>query len=276
MKAAAGAETPESREEVHLLPLPPFACSRTAPLTHSVEAAENGNNYSSRRSSFVGNDPAVNPRAPLSRTGRQSSYGGDYYQGAHRPAHPRYSHGPPARMYSETNLYPVHGYHDSYETVGTGESYGSHTTEPSGNSTDPSSENSSIDRMQRAAGKQPSLHDAYEQPDAHPPPRSRQSPANVSPERRGYPAPASPFRQQGQGNAYKPSGPSVPEHSAAGAPRKVIQLGNAGAPDAAAAAPPAPPAHASLPQAQPPRPSALQKQPSEKRKSWLKRRFSKG
>jgi hypothetical protein len=44
------------------------------------------------------------------------------------------------------NVYPSHSYQQSYDTVGSG---GSHQTEPWGNSTDPSSENSSVDRIQQ-------------------------------------------------------------------------------------------------------------------------------
>ena len=51
--------------------------------------------------------------------------------------------------------YPSHGHQPSYETVGTA-SNGSHVTDPWGNSTDPSSENSSIDRAQPAAKTEPS------------------------------------------------------------------------------------------------------------------------
>lgn len=41
-------------------------------------------------------------------------------------------------------VYPSHGYQQSYDTVN---SSGSHQTDPYGNSTDPSSENSSLDRI---------------------------------------------------------------------------------------------------------------------------------
>lgn len=42
--------------------------------------------------------------------------------------------------------YPSHGYQQSYDTVTTGSGSGSHGTDPWGNSTDPSSDNSSVDR----------------------------------------------------------------------------------------------------------------------------------
>lgn len=54
---------------------------------------------------------------------------------------------PNHRMSSDYSMYQSPGYHgESHDTVGTGESSGS-ASEPWGNSTDPSSENSSIDRV---------------------------------------------------------------------------------------------------------------------------------
>ncbi|KAI4093928.1 MAG: hypothetical protein LQ344_002526 [Seirophora lacunosa] len=53
-------------------------------------------------------------------------------------------------LYGSNNhgLYPAHGYHQSYDTAASGSGNESHNTDPWGNSTDPSSENSSIDRIQ--------------------------------------------------------------------------------------------------------------------------------
>lgn len=63
-------------------------------------------------------------------------------------------------MSSEIGVYPVQAYHSSHDTVNTiGESSGSHSTEQWGNSTDPSSENSSIDRVH--AVKHDGSGDAY-------------------------------------------------------------------------------------------------------------------
>lgn len=58
----------------------------------------------------------------------------------------------------QQNPYSSHGQQPSYDTVGTA-SNGSHFTEPWGNSTDPSSENSSIDRVQ--PGPKTDAGDAY-------------------------------------------------------------------------------------------------------------------
>ncbi|KAL8874606.1 MAG: hypothetical protein Q9174_000069 [Haloplaca sp. 1 TL-2023] len=57
------------------------------------------------------------------------------------------------------NLYPAHGYHQSYDTVASASGNESHNTDPWGNSTDPSSENSSIDRVQQAP--KPEAVEAY-------------------------------------------------------------------------------------------------------------------
>ena len=75
-----------------------------------------------------------------------------YYGGTNRRFGPR-NNSDPALYGSNHNanptaaIYPTHGHQQSYDTVG-GTSSGSHVTEPWGNSTDPSSENSSIDRIQ--------------------------------------------------------------------------------------------------------------------------------
>ncbi|KAG8526905.1 uncharacterized protein KY384_008334 [Bacidia gigantensis] len=75
-----------------------------------------------------------------------------YYGGPNRRFGPR-NHSDPA-LYGnkalqsgQNGVYPSHVHHQSYDTVGTSTN-GSHVTEPWGNSTDPSSENSSIDRIQ--------------------------------------------------------------------------------------------------------------------------------
>ncbi|KAI4247705.1 MAG: hypothetical protein L6R40_001291 [Gallowayella cf. fulva] len=52
-------------------------------------------------------------------------------------------------------VYPTHGYHQSHDTVASASGNESHNTDPWGNSTDPSSENSSIDRIQHAPKPDP-------------------------------------------------------------------------------------------------------------------------
>ncbi|KAL8852230.1 MAG: hypothetical protein Q9221_002940 [Calogaya cf. arnoldii] len=56
-------------------------------------------------------------------------------------------------------VYPTHGYHQSHDTVASASGNESHHTDPWGNSTDPSSENSSIDRIQH--GPKPDPAETY-------------------------------------------------------------------------------------------------------------------
>lgn len=61
-------------------------------------------------------------------------------------------------------VYPTHGYQQSYDTVtSSGSGAGSGGTDQWGNSTDPSSENSSVDKIQQAP-KQPDLAEIYRFP----------------------------------------------------------------------------------------------------------------
>lgn len=180
----------------------------------------------------------------------------------------------------EYDGYPSHGYHESYDTVYTGESSGSQSTEPWTNSTDPSSENSSMDRVQPYATNKME-HDAYGQ-------NGRMY---------GYPQNGHGGYQQNGQNGYQQNGQNgyqqnhlqqaYPQQYPAARPS---QMSNG----AGSMAPPAP-SHVSQPR-QPirlnangmdagPKPAAppsngpkLQKKPSDsgKHKSWLKRRFSKG
>lgn len=79
--------------------------------------------------------------------------------GSSRRFGPR-NHSDPA-LYGHTStqgVYPSHGHQQSYDTVASA-SNGSHATDQWGNSTDPSSENSSIDRVQTAP--KPDLGEAY-------------------------------------------------------------------------------------------------------------------
>ncbi|QIW95882.1 hypothetical protein AMS68_001400 [Peltaster fructicola] len=107
----------------------------------------------SRRNSYIG--PHDN--------GRQSQMGGgggyynsprrgeDFQQHGHGQQRMRYGQrmqSDSAIMRGNSGMYPQHGYHPSHDTVGTN---GSDSTGPWGNSTGPSSENSSVDRVQGAA-----------------------------------------------------------------------------------------------------------------------------
>ena len=164
-------------------------------------------------------------------------------------------------LYGQNNqgVYPSHGYQQSYDTVASASVNGSGATEPWGNSTDPSSENSSIDRVQPASkpdvAEQYGLNGFGGAPQFQGPileEHGQNSPAYGQP---GYGqshmAPGGGFPFQGNDVA-----PPPPAHGGRGqtAPRVPIKLGGS-----------APPVSSS-----PPAPS------SEKRRSWLKRRFSKG
>ncbi|KAL8694428.1 MAG: hypothetical protein Q9218_000920 [Villophora microphyllina] len=155
------------------------------------------------------------------------------------------------------NVYPTHGYHQSYDTVASGSGNESHNTDPWGNTTDPSSENSSIDRVQQAPKSD--LAETY-----------------------GF---------NGFGGVPQFPGPILEDHamdgssygnpSAYGQPQKAM---NGFSAHNKTTLPPTPPPHV-LPKQNPPRvPIKLGNSPvkdrsssqpnGEKRKSWLKRRFS--
>ena len=167
---------------------------------------------------------------------------------------------------SGNGIYPAHGHQQSYDTVASA-SNGSHATDQWGNSTDPSSENSSIDRVQVPA--KPDLGEAY-----------------------GF---------NGFGGAPQFQGPILEEHGQ-GAPGygqpgygqdRTMAGNNSGFPYQGNAGPPPPPPHAPRNDNAPRVPIKLAAQqisnnspavssrvpPSvdtEKRKSWLKKRFSRG
>ncbi|KAL8746596.1 MAG: hypothetical protein Q9190_001404 [Brigantiaea leucoxantha] len=156
------------------------------------------------------------------------------------------------------NVYPAHGYHQSYDTVASASGNESHGTEQWGNSTDPSSENSSIDKIQH--NTKPDTAEVYGFSGFGGAPYL---PGPILEEHgQGSPAYGQPGYGQSQknpngGNAYQGNElpPPPPPHKEAivNKPRVPIKLGS-----------PAP---------------AVQTTPSvspEKRKSWLKRRFSKG
>ena len=154
-------------------------------------------------------------------------------------------------------LYPAHGYHQSYDTVASASGNESHNTDPWGNSTDPSSENSSIDRVTAAK----------------PDPAETYGFNGFG----GAPHFQGPILEENGVNSpsYGQIGYGQPQNSANGAPHHSRNAG-----------PPAPPPHG-IPSQIPSRATIklgnapgkdrpLPNAPVEKRRSWLKRRFSKG
>jgi hypothetical protein len=194
--------------------------------------------------SAIGYDNGPSPN----RYSRAASGGGYYGNGNSRPD--SYAEGAPPRqryanrIQSDTTgmmrgnggngVYPQHGYHQSHDTVMTG---GSDSTGPWGNSTDPSSENSSLDRINATLKPQQDSHGgniAYGQQNGFP---------GAIPEDGAYP----------QQNGY--GGPVQAPPQA----RRPIPLGNSG--DAPV------PARSNLPTTARPEP--------EKKKGWLSRKLSK-
>ena len=215
-----------------------------------------GGYYGSRNGGSRPESYIENPAAPSSQYGNLNGYG--------RRFGPR-NHSDPA-LYGHAQghgIYPSHGHQQSYDTVASA-SNGSHATDQWGNSTDPSSENSSIDRVQPAA--KPDLGEAYGFNGFGGAPQI-QGPIL---EEHGHGAPG--YGQPGYGQErvaagggypYQGNGvPAPPPHAPPKekATRTPIKLGGSSAPIDA------------IPVSHRPPPPVT----SEKRKSWLKRRFSKG
>lgn len=220
-----------------------------------------------------GNGPS--PNRPV-QNGGGGYYGGQgYYNGP--PPRARYAGN---RIQSDPQLYgqrpyPQHGYHQSYDTVNTGVTNGSDSTGPWANSTDPSSENSSIDKG-NAVNKPPTPMDPYGgyatngyngtimeeqaagmygdywQRNANGQPNNYAPPGEYGyGQQNGYPPPRDMY-------ARSNSTPALQQPSQA---RRPIQLGGNSSGDVVNR----PPANL---------PPQTRKEP-EKRQSWLRRRFSK-
>ncbi|TKA33511.1 hypothetical protein B0A54_14688 [Friedmanniomyces endolithicus] len=221
---------------------------RRASYSASQSYDQNGQFSSRRSSNYYGHDGGPSP-------GRHSAAGGGYYgadrrpdsyhQGLHRqqrygsrvvsegatPAnHHHHQMGPP-RPYGGQ-----HVYHQSGDTVNTAN--GSDSTGPWANSTDPSSENSSIDKNLAGSG-------------GH---------AQNGGQQNGYGYGNPTIQEDKVAGPYGGGGPvRAPQQGQAEAPRKMIALGNSGDPPV-------------LPTGK--LPSNARSEP-EKKSGWLKRRFSK-
>ncbi|WPH01036.1 Hypothetical protein R9X50_00387000 [Acrodontium crateriforme] len=240
-------------------------CAVTADSLLILDSNEQNNQYNSRRSSYVGeySTPPSNRRPIANRSStayentpspaRYSQNGGGYYgnrqgqEGYNGPPRMRYNN----RVQSEggnhnARQHPQHGYHQSQNTMNTDMTSGSDSTGPWANYTDPSSENSSIDKL-NAINKADSGYgmNAYGSPNH-------------------FEGPI--MEEQGSGSyggAYPPNryggGLAAPPVQSPHQQRRPIALG--GSEDAYA------PPRSKLPTSSRPEP--------EKRKSWLSRRFSK-
>ncbi|KAL8922095.1 MAG: hypothetical protein Q9208_005405 [Pyrenodesmia sp. 3 TL-2023] len=181
------------------------------------------------------------------------NYGGNPNQlGNGRRINQRVNSDPAPYGANNHTVYPAHGYHQDYDTVASASGNESHNTDPWGNSTDPSSENSSIDRVQVP---KPDHADTHGFNGFGGPPHF-QGPIL---EENGINGPA--YGQAGYGQAPKPISGS-PSH---------IRNGFAPAPPPHIASPRAPIKLGPPPATDMPMPNAS----GEKRRSWLKRRFSK-
>ncbi|KAM0709139.1 hypothetical protein Q7P35_003175 [Cladosporium inversicolor] len=182
--------------------------------------SQGGNGYHGNRRSDNYND------VPQQRT-RYGSRGGSYNNGNNG--------------YNGNGVYPQHGYHQSHDTVTSGQTYGSDSTGPWANGTDPSSENSSLDRINATNPQQDNVYGGQNGYGGYP---------RAIPEDGQYNA----QHQQGYGGG----GPVQPPNGQ----KKPIALGGGGG-ESDFAAPP----RSNLPSTARPEP--------EKKKGWLKRRFSK-
>lgn len=214
----------------------------------------------SRRNSTYGEYPPLGrPRSRANRLlagydggpnpNRYSSFnmGGYYGGGPQSPQGPPRRH-PAQRMQSEPMMghpharpYGQHGHQVSQDTVYTGMTNGSDSTGPWANSTDPSSENSSIDRVQAARPYPDHPANGYG-PNGYNQNGYGGGYEGTIPEEGGYPM---------HGGAP----PVQPPYGAAPA-RRPIPLGNSKSSNAI-------------------EPAKYSRPEPEKRKSWLSRRFSK-
>ena len=198
---------------------------------------------------------------PESYVDTYSNQPGQYNQG--RRFGPRNASDPALYGNNNQGVYPTNGYQQSYDTVTSASGTGSHATDQWGNSTDPSSENSSIDKIQQAPKPEPTENYGLSGFGGSPQfqgPILEEYGTNVP--AYGHPGYGRPKQSYGgagvQGNGFPPAPPPHLPAKDKG-PRVPMKLGN-----------PMPP---------PPTVNGYshngKADQGEKRKSWLKRRFSK-
>ncbi|MCJ1311146.1 hypothetical protein MMC25_004816 [Agyrium rufum] len=201
---------------------------------------------------------------------RPESYVGDYYNNNGPPQGRRFgprTQSDPALYGQNSELYPTHNYQKSYDTVTTAAS-GSHATDQYANSTNPSSENSSVDRIQQPSkdlGEQYGFSGFGGAPPLQGPILEEHRQGNPL-----YGQPGYGQRQGGlhagtayQGNSAAPPPPPPHDQPAVSRPRVPMKLGKT------------PPtqgqSNSYSSQTSPESPTP----PEGKRRSWLMRRFSK-
>jgi hypothetical protein len=242
-------------------------------MRSDAEQWDQNNQFASRRSSYFGGEypqPQQHfrrARANIRSTGydngpspnrhAQQQQGGYYGNQNGGPQRTRYGNRMQSdpQIYNQQRPYPQHGYHQSYDTVNTGYTNGSDSTGPWANSTDPSSENSSLDRV-NAMNKPQDPHGAYNQNGYNGPIMEEQGAGAYGdyPYQDGY----GQQRQQQNGGGYGGPRDNYRRHNTApNDGRRPMQL-NGGYSQ--------PPPAGHLPS---------NKREPEKRKSWLARKFSK-
>lgn len=231
--------------------------------TDSSDTVSNYGGGYNRRSSYFGGAQDDRPRyapnggRPMSHR-PESTYADNRYNRAGRPdsyfagensAGPSHGYYPNRARYPRTasepqfnnnhGVYPVPGNQQSYETVTTASGSGS---DPIGYSTDPSSENSSVDRIPQQVPQETYGFSGFGATPQFVPPGSDLNGQSI----------VKNYSTERPANSYPQQGPPVPNKLGKQAPMKLGETsGNAGPPPAQ-------------------RPEA-----GEKRKSWLGKRFSK-
>ncbi|KAL9105107.1 MAG: hypothetical protein Q9163_000025 [Psora crenata] len=206
---------------------------------------------------------AINSSRPDTYYDNGTTPGTPHYGGGNRRFAPR--NNPDPTLYGnnvQQGVYPSHGHQQSYDTVGT-VSNGSHATDQWGNSTDPSSENSSIERAQPAPkpdlgeaygfngfGGAPQLHGPILEEHAQDAPSYDQPGHNQSQTMNGN---GYPYQNNGSPPSVPPHGGSLATETESAPPRTPIKLGINHSIPVGSRTPPA---------------------KAEKRKSWLGKKLS--
>jgi len=200
----------------------------------SQRYSQHGSYYNGARDSLAEQDMAVPMSPPTRNRFQQRQY-----------TEPGYD-----RRYNNGRVYPAPGFHNSRDTVNTGASSGSQS-EPWANTTDPSSENSSIDRVNAVPKQDPDGFNPHFQ--------TVDEESGVPSSGYSQPNGAGWNRRHGPSQSYG-GAPPVPQHESSRPASRLIKLSDGGNQSGAALDT----------DYTPQRP-----QDSGKKKGWLKRTFSK-